>query len=78
MKSQREYSQSAIVVATIGWLLTAAIFGALVASSYLFRLDLPHWLLWSFAAGAVISIIIATVVPPEIRCRLAAWLQLFS
>ena len=71
------YGSSAVVISTIAWLLLAALFGGLVVSEYLFELALPLWLFWVSATTALISLGIATVVPPEIRCRLTVWLPLF-
>ena len=78
MSSPKQYSSSAVVIATIGWLLIAALSGGLAMSGYLFELALPLWLFWVAVAVALISFSIATVVPPQTRCRLAEWFQLFS
>jgi hypothetical protein len=78
MSSPKSYSPSAVVVATIGWLLLAALSGVLAMSGYLFKLALPLWLFWVSVAVALICFSIATIVPPKTRCRLAEWFQLFS
>jgi hypothetical protein len=78
MSSPKPYSSSAVVVATIGWLLIATLSGGLAVSDYLFELALPLWLVWVSVAIALISFSIATVVPPQTRCRLAEWFQLAS
>jgi hypothetical protein len=77
MNSKKTHSSSAVVIATIAWLLLAVLFGGLVVSDYLFELALPVWVFWPSLAVALISLAIATVVPPETRCRLTMWLPLF-
>jgi hypothetical protein len=78
MSSPKQYNSSAVVVATIGWLLFGALSCGLAVSAYLFELALPLPLLWVSVAVALISFSIATVVPRQIRCRLAELFQLFS
>jgi type IV secretory pathway protease TraF len=77
MNAKQIYSSSAAVIATIAWLLLAALFGGLVVSEHLFEIALPLGLYWVSVTLAIISLAIATVVPPQTRCRLTVWFPLF-
>ncbi len=77
MSSYRTYSHSAVVVAAIAWLLLAALFGGLLVTEHLLRLALPQWLLWFSAIAALVSLAVATVIPPETRCELTVRFPLF-
>lgn len=74
MSTKKEYSRSAVVTATIGWLIFGALLAGVAVIDGARDLGMPRWLVLLFFAGALVCLAVATVVPKQIRCRLVWWL----
>ena len=74
MNKREEYSRSAVIIATVAWLVVGSLLGIVLIMDRVRNLGLPPWVAFILLLGAAGSLAVATLAPGQVRCRLVSWL----
>lgn len=74
MNKKKEYSRSAVITATVAWLIVGSLLGCVLIIDRVQNLGIPDWAVILLLLGALGSFAVATLAPGQVRCRLVEWL----
>ena len=74
MNKKEQYSRSAVITATVAWLIVGSLLGIVLIVDRVQNLGIPGWGVLLLLLGALSSLAVATLAPGQVRCRLVSWL----